>query len=208
MLWCQSKVCATQVELSGQEHTLCSLVSLCHLGLCLMEWNARHLRIVSCRLTRCAAVSGPSDGSMSSATGRQEEAQGVQAGSPHLDIFEPRPVLSGGLEAVLGQEAESLGSMSGALGNKKQDVPSMFLSFSVRGTHMIQIDSALHHNIGTCLVPLMCVEPSFLPSPPVQMSIPAKHAAFAVCAWAWYRAGAANPHGRWVAHWQKLVEGW
>ena len=37
----------------------------------------------------------------------------MQAGSPHLDIFEPRPVLSGGLEAVLGQEAESLGSMSG-----------------------------------------------------------------------------------------------
>lgn len=54
---------------------------------------------------------------MSSATGRQEEAQGVgmQAGSPHLDIFEPRPALSGGLEAVLGQEAESLGSMSGTL---------------------------------------------------------------------------------------------
>lgn len=51
---------------------------------------------------------------MSSATGRQEEAQGMQAGSPLLDIFEPRPVLSGGLEAVLGQEAESLGSMSGA----------------------------------------------------------------------------------------------
>lgn len=62
---------------------------------------------------RVAPAPGPSDGSMSSATGRQEEAQGVQAGSPHLDIFEPRPVLSGGLEAVLGQEAESLGSMSG-----------------------------------------------------------------------------------------------
>lgn len=57
--------------------------------------------------------SGPSDGSMSSAAGRQGEAEGVGPSSPHLDIFEPRPALSGGLEAVLGQEAESLGSMSG-----------------------------------------------------------------------------------------------
>ena len=54
---------------------------------------------------------GPSDSSVSSANGRQEEAP--LAALPHLDIFEPRPVLSGGLEAVLGQEAESLGSMSG-----------------------------------------------------------------------------------------------
>ena len=50
---------------------------------------------------------------MSSAAGRQGEAEGVGPSSPHLDIFEPRPALSGGLEAVLGQEAESLGSMSG-----------------------------------------------------------------------------------------------
>lgn len=52
---------------------------------------------------------------MSSASGRQEEAHRMQGGSPHLDIFEPRPVLSGGLEAVLGQEAESLGGMSGGI---------------------------------------------------------------------------------------------
>ena len=44
---------------------------------------------------------------------RQDQLEGVGLSSPHMDIFEPRPVLSGGLEAVLGQEAESLGSMSG-----------------------------------------------------------------------------------------------
>lgn len=62
---------------------------------------------------RVAPAPGPSDGSMSSAAGRQGEAEGVGPSSPHLDIFEPRPALSGGLEAILGQEAESLGSMSG-----------------------------------------------------------------------------------------------
>lgn len=62
---------------------------------------------------RVAPAPGPSDGSISSTTGRLAEAEGVDPSSPHLDIFEPRPVLSGGLEAVLGQEAESLGSMSG-----------------------------------------------------------------------------------------------
>ena len=66
------------------------------------------------RLTGCCCLSGPSDGSMSSAAGRQDEGQGMHAGSPHLDIFEPRPVLSGGLEAVLGKKAESLGRMPGA----------------------------------------------------------------------------------------------
>ncbi len=69
----------------------------------------------SCTLRRLTlnCFPGPSDGSISSTTGRLGEAEGVGPSSPHLDIFEPRPVLSGGLEAVLGQEAESLGSMSG-----------------------------------------------------------------------------------------------
>ena len=66
-------------------------------------------RLSTHTLCQCA---GPFDGSMSSASGRLD-AQRMEASSPHLDIFEPRPVLSGGLEAVLGQEAESLGSMSG-----------------------------------------------------------------------------------------------
>jgi len=69
----------------------------------------------SCTLRRStlSCFPGPSDGSISSTTGRLAETEGVGFSSPHLDIFEPRPVLSGGLEAVLGQEAESLGSMSG-----------------------------------------------------------------------------------------------
>ena len=59
-------------------------------------------------------LAGPSDGSASSVSGRQEDVDRLGgAASPLLDIFEPRPVLSGGLEAVLGQEAQSLGSMPG-----------------------------------------------------------------------------------------------
>ena len=59
-------------------------------------------------------LTGPSDGSATSVSGRQEDMDRLGgAASPLLDIFEPRPVLSGGLEAVLGQEAQSLGSMPG-----------------------------------------------------------------------------------------------
>ena len=62
----------------------------------------------------CHCIAGPSDGSVTSISGRHEDTDGIGgAASPLLDIFEPRPVLSGGLEAVLGQEAQSLGSMPG-----------------------------------------------------------------------------------------------
>ena len=54
---------------------------------------------------------GPSDGS---STSGREDGQAGAASGPQLDIFEPRPALSGGLEAVLGSEAEALGSMSGS----------------------------------------------------------------------------------------------
>lgn len=60
---------------------------------------------------RTANAVGPSDGS---STSGREDGQAGAASAPQLDIFEPRPALSGGLEAVLGSEAEALGSMSGS----------------------------------------------------------------------------------------------
>lgn len=81
--------------------------------------------------------SGPSDGSVSSASGRQEEAHRMQGGSPHLDIFEPRPVLSGGLEAVLGQEAESLGGMSGLTSPPLTPFSQTSLGASAQLRHML-----------------------------------------------------------------------
>ena len=57
-------------------------------------------------------IAGPSDGS---STSGRDDGQAGACGAPQLDIFEPRPALSGGLEVVLGQEAEALGGMSGTL---------------------------------------------------------------------------------------------
>lgn len=119
------------------------------------------------RSSHAVLCSGPSDGSITSTSGRQEEAhaQRIPEGSPHLDIFEPRPVLSGGLEAVLGQQAESLGSMPGLTSHRAPSYAAI-----LGGCFQLPHRPCMPHHkycVGTHVMMCMCNCQCVLQGPPL-----------------------------------------